>query len=61
MLAHWPQQELWPNLLPPPPGPSRKQPDSGETETHCPLFAFLRILYKGSKNPIHTLLRKILR
>lgn len=46
----------------PSPGPSRKQrPDSEETGTHCPLFAFLRILYKGSKNPIHTLLRKILR
>ena len=42
--------------------PSRKQrPNSGEIGTHCPLFVFLRILYKGSKNPIHTLLRKILR
>lgn len=46
----------------PSPQPSRKQrPDTGKQEHVALLFAFLRILYKGSKNPIHTLLRKILR
>lgn len=47
------------SCCPLPQGPPGNRPDTGETGTHCPLFAFLRILYKGSKNPIHTLLRKI--
>lgn len=51
-----------PNPCPLPQGPSGSRGQTrGETGTHCLLFTFLRILYKGSKNPIHTLLRKILK